>query len=130
MPYLARLFLFWRETEAGDVAEVELRVVLATEGERVMEEPLEERENFTSLAKSEELDIAEKSEIQISITGNLAPISSSSQKLIFRPFMESRATLSLKRKEITSMVAGKVEITTDLDRVVFAKHMVLNIGGK
>ena len=130
MPYLARLFLFWRETEAGDEAEVELRVVLATEGERVMEDPLEERENFTSLAKSEELDIAEKSEIQISITGNLALISSSSQKLIFRPFMESRATLSLKRKEITSMVAGKVEITTDLDRVVFAKHMVLNIGGK
>ena len=130
MPYLARLFLFWRETEAGDEAEVELRVVLATEGERVMEDPLEERENFTSLAKSEELDIAEKSEIQISITGNLVPISSSSQKLIFRPFTESRATLSLKRKEITSMVAGKVEITADVDRVVFTKHMVLNIGGK
>ena len=130
MPYLARLFLFWRETEAGDEAEVELRVVLATEGERVMEDPLEERENFTSLAKSEELDIAEKSEIQISISGNLEPISSLSQKLIFRPFTESRATLSLKRKEITSMVAGKLEITTDLDRVVFAKHMVLNIGGK
>ena len=26
VPYLARLFLFWRETEAGDEAEVELRV--------------------------------------------------------------------------------------------------------
>ena len=42
--------------------------------------------------------------------------------------MESRATLSLKRKEITSMAAGKVEISTDMDRVVFTKHMVLNIG--
>ena len=104
--------------------------MLATEGERVMEDPLEERENFTSLAKSEELDIAEKSEIQISISGNLALISSSSQKLIFRPFMESRATLSLKRKESTSMAAGKVVINTDVDRVVFTKHMVLNIGGK
>ena len=41
VPYLVRLFLFWREAEAGDEAEVELRVVLATEGERVMEDPLE-----------------------------------------------------------------------------------------
>jgi len=129
VPYIARLFLFWRESEAGEDAEVELRVVLATEEERSIDNPLEERENFNALAKSEELDITEKSDIQISISGNLAPTSGTSQKLVFRPFTENRATLSLKRKEINSMAAGKVEIVMDEEVVLFKKHMVLNLEG-
>ena len=128
VPYLARLWLFWRETEAEEEAEVELRIVLATEGERILDNPLEERENFTTLAKSEELDVPDKSEIQITISGNLMPISSSGQKVVFRPFTENRATLSLKRKETTSMAAGKVEVSTDMEKVVFTKHMVLTLG--
>ena len=129
VPYIARLFLFWRESEAGEDAEVELRVVLATEEERSIDNPLEERENFNALAKSEELDITEKSDIQISISGNLSTTSGTSQKLVFRPFTENRATLSLKRKEINSMAAGKVEIVMDEEVVLFKKHMVLNLEG-
>ena len=97
MPYLAHLWIFWRETEGEEGAEVELRVVLVTEGERVSDNTLEERENFTPLAKSEELDILDKSEILITISGNLVTISDSAQKLVFRPFMENRATLGLRR---------------------------------
>ena len=104
-------------------------MVLATEEERSIDNPLEERENFNALAKSEELDITEKSDIQISISGNLAPTSGTSQKLVFRPFTENRATLSLKRKEINSMAAGKVEIVMDEEVVLFKKHMVLNLEG-
>lgn len=129
MPYVARLYIFWRESEAGEEAEVELRVVLATEEERIIDNPLEERENFTALAKTDELDVPEKSEIKISMSGNLAPIPGTQQQLVFRPFTENRVTLSLKRKEIASMAAGKVEIVMDEDKVVLTKHMVLKLEG-
>jgi len=129
-PYMARLWLFWRETEREDAAEVELRVVLVTEGERVSENTLEERENFTSLAKSDELDILDKSEIIVTISGNLEPVSDSIHKLVFRPFTENRTTLGLKRQEIEGMAAGKVEVSTDYDKLLLTKHLVFNLGVK
>ena len=113
----------------GEEAEVELRVVLATEEERIIDNPLEERENFTTFAKTDELDVPEKSEIKVSMSGNLAPIPGTQQQLVFRPFTENRVTLSLKRKEIASMAAGKVEIVMDEDKVVLTKHMVLKLEG-
>ena len=124
------MWIFWRKTEGEEGAEVELRVVLVTEGERVSDNTLEERENFTPLAKSEELDILDKSEILITISGNLVTISDSAQKLVFRPFMENRATLGLRRRETTAPAAGKVEVSTDCEKVVFTMPMFLQMGEK
>ena len=130
MPYLAHLWVFWRETEGEEGAEVELRVVMATEGEWVSDNTLEERENFTLLAKSDELNILDKSEILITISGNLEPISDSAHKLVFRPFIENRATLGMRRKETTAPAAGKVEVSTDCEMVVFTMPINLQMGGK
>ena len=117
VPYLAQLWVFWREAERKEG--VELRVVMVTEGERVTENTLEEKENFTLLGKSAELDILDKSEMQLRISGNMETISGSVQKINFRPFMENRATVELKRKEADAPAAGQVEVVTDCEEVLF-----------
>ena len=128
VPYLAQLLLFWREAERKEG--VELRVVMVTEGERVTENTLEEKENFTLLGKSAELDILDKSEIQLKISGNMETISGSVQKINFRPFMENRATMELKRKEVYAPSAGKVEVVTDCEEVLFTMPLLFQMGEK
>ena len=107
--------------------EVELRIVLATEGERVVSNTLEEREGFTRLACSGDMDLPEGCEVRIAVSGNLEPLPSTSNQLVFRPFQENRLNIGLRRKEVSSLAAGKVEIFTEDDDIVFAKHLVLKI---
>ena len=38
------MWIYWRPVEADDEVEMELRIILATEGERVTESNLEEKE--------------------------------------------------------------------------------------
>ena len=128
VPYLAHLWLFWRKAERKEG--VELRVVLVTEGERVTENTLEEKENFTLLGKSAELDILDKSEMQLRISGNMETISGSVQKINFRPFMENRATVELKRKEAYAPAAGQVEVITDCEEVLFTMPLLFKMGEK
>ena len=128
VPYLAQLLLFWREAERKDG--VELRVVMVTEGERVTDNTLEEKENFTLLGKSEELDILDKSEMQLRISGNMETISGSVQKINFRPFMENRAIVELKRKEAYAPAAGKVEVITDCEEALFTMPLLFKMGEK
>ena len=128
VPYLAQLWLFWREAERKEG--VELRVVMVTEGERVTENTLEEKENFTLLGKSEELDILDKSEMQLRVSGNIETISGSVQKLNFRPFMENRATMEIKRKEAYAPAAGQVAVITDCEEVLFTMPLLLEMGEK
>ena len=49
--------------------------------------------------------------------------------LLFAWKVVPRIIKSLKRKEIASMAAGKVEIVMDEEKVVLTKHMVLNLEG-
>merc|ERR1719480_759838 len=128
VPYLAQIWLFWREAERKE--EVELRVVMVTEGERVTEKTLEEKENFTLLGKSAELDILDKCEIQLKISGNMETISGSTQKINFRPFMENRVTVELKSKESHAPTVGKVEFVTDCEEVLFTMPLLFQLGQK
>ena len=51
VPYLGRMFVLWRPLDmlAGDEGEAEIRILIATDGERVSENTLEEREMFMPL---------------------------------------------------------------------------------
>ena len=128
VPYLAHMWVFWREAERKEG--VELRVVMVTEGERVTENTLEEKENFTLLGKSAELDILDKSEMQLRISGNMETISGSVQKINFRPFMENRVTVELKRKEADAPAAGQVEVVTDCEEVLSTMPLLFQMGEK
>ena len=109
---------------------MELRVVMVTEGERVTENTLEEKENFTLLGKSAELDILDKSEMQLRISGNIETISGSVQKLNFRPFTENRASMEIKRKEAYAPAAGQVVVITDCEEVLFTMPFPFQMGGR
>ena len=62
-PYLAHLALFWRHVDSEDGAEMEVRLVVATEGERgAGDTNLEEKESFVKLHNSDKLQILDKSE--------------------------------------------------------------------
>lgn len=120
VPYLVQLWIYWREVEDGP--EIELRAVLVTEGERVTDNTLEEKENFTLLGKSEELSVLDRSEVVLQLSGNISISHESSyaQKLIFRPFMENRQTLGISRNEKTAPAAGKLEAWNDSDAILFS----------
>ena len=125
-PYLAQIWVYWRPVEAEDEVEMELRVILATEGERVTESNLEEKENFTKLFVSEKMEFLDKSEISLKLIGNLAAVSEVQTKIVFRPFVENRITTALRRQEQESPAVGKLEIVNDLERKLHSMPLVLN----
>lgn len=121
-PYLAHLALFWRHVDSEDGAEMEVRLVVATEGERgAGDTNLEEKESFVKLHNSDKLQILDKSEISVRVTGNLEPAPGPGQeggggaRLVFRPFVENRVTVALRRREQDSPPVGKLEVVTDCE---------------
>ena len=106
---------------------MELRTIIATEGERVTENSLEEKENFSPLFVSEKMELLDKNEISVKLTGNLEAVSEGETRMVFRPFIENRLTTALKRREKDSPALGKLEILNDLDsRKLHSMPLVLN----
>ena len=120
------MWIYWRPVEADDEVEMELRIILATEGERVTESNLEEKENFSKLYVSEKMEFLDKNEITVKLTGNLCAVSEGQTKMLFRPFVENRMTAGLRRQEQDSPPVGKLEIVNDLDRKLHSMPLVLN----
>ena len=125
---MAHLALFWRHVDSEDGAEMEVRLVVATEGERgAGDTNLEEKESFVKLHSSDKLEILDKSEISVRVTGNLEPAPAPAPapgpgqeggvggvaRLVFRPFVENRVTVALRRREQDSPPVGKLEVVTD-----------------
>ena len=119
---MAHLALFWRHVDSEDGAEMEVRLVVATEGERgAGDTNLEEKESFVKLHSSDKLEILDKSEISVRVTGNLEPAPAPGPgqegggvaRLVFRPFVENRVTVALRRREQDSPPVGKLEVVTD-----------------
>lgn len=126
VPYTARIEICWREAEE-EGSEAEVRVVISTEGERVAENSLEEREGFTQLLKSGEVELVERGEVGISLTGNLEASGTNEARLQFRPFGENRATFGLRRQDSTMSAAGSVQLSLE-GKVLFSGSLFLPIG--
>mgnify|MGYP001208998015 CR=1 FL=1 len=103
VPYLARLWFFWRAyDEGGGEGEAELRVLVTTAGEggeRTLDNCLETREGFTLLSGSPELVIRDRSELELRISGNLTPLAGQT-RLVFKPFRENRSTFPVRRIQV------------------------------
>ena len=104
VPYLARLSLFWRLCEDGGSAgegEAELRVLVTTEGEgeRTLDNCLETREGFRLLSGSPELVIRDRGDLELRISGNLAPLAGP-PRLVFKPFRDNRCTIPVRRLQV------------------------------
>ena len=113
-PYNAQLWLYWRNVDNDEEADYEVRLIVATEGERAVDTNLEEKEGFTKMFSSDKLEFLDKSEVFVKVTGNLETCSDSA-KLIFRPFLENRITIPIRRREPDSTPVGKIEIHNDTD---------------
>ena len=106
--------LYWRTVDADDDVELEMRMVVATDGERAAaDNNLEEKEGFIKLFSSDKLEFLDKSEIFVKLTGNLE--TETVPRLTFRPFVENRITIGVRRREPDSTPVGKLEITNDSD---------------
>ena len=55
------MWLFLKNVDDEDDVDMELRIIVATEGERVHDNNLEEKENFTKLFTSKKLEFLDKS---------------------------------------------------------------------
>ena len=120
------MWLFLKNIDDEDDVDMELRMIVATEGERVLDNNLEEKENFTKLFTSQKLEFLDKSELSVKVSGNLetAYDSVTSTKLTFRPFVENRLTIPIKRKEPQSTPVGKLEISNDCDVQIHTMPLV------
>ena len=67
VPYLARFYLYARRHSADEVA---VRALCLTEPDRA-ENPLELREDFKELCRSEFIEVYDKTEIHVKFSGNL-----------------------------------------------------------
>jgi len=126
VPYRAHIWIFWREVVEGE--EVDLRVLVVTDGERVTDNTLEERESFLHLYKSEEVAIVDATEVQVAICGNMTACAESQPKMVFRPFMENRMTMRLVREEVTTPPTANIELVTDCQEVLLSKPFLFNAG--
>ena len=126
VPYRAHIWIFWREVVEGE--EVDLRVLVVTDGERVTDNTLEERESFLHLYKSEEVAIVDATEVQVAICGNMTACAESQPKMVFRPFMENRMTMRLVREEVTTPPTANIELVTDCQEVLLSKPFLFNTG--
>ena len=108
------MWLYWRKVDNDDEADYEVRMIVATEGERTVDTNLEEREGFTKMFSSDKLEFLDKSELFVKVTGNLETCSDQA-KLTFRPFLENRITIPIRRREPDSTPVGKIEIVNDTD---------------
>jgi len=88
---------------------------------------LEEREGFTQLLKSGEVELVERGEVGISLTGNLEASGTNEARLQFRPFGENRATFGLRRQDSTMSAAGSVQLSLE-GKVLFSGSLFLPIG--
>jgi len=111
VPYMARVWLYWRQHDSQEEGEAEVRVVVSTEGERVVESPLEEREGFLLLSRSPEVAVGEKVELEVTLQGNLTLVGEESARLQFRPFSENRVTLGVVRRDAAISAAGSLTLT-------------------
>lgn len=120
VPYMARIWLYWRQIDTEEEGEVEVRVVVSTEGERVPDSPLEEREGFQLLAKSGEVEVAEREEVALTLTGNLLLAGQGEAKVQFKPFAENRATFSVRRGDLGISAAGSLQLTATNKQVLYS----------
>jgi len=127
VPYRAHILIFWREVELQEREEVDLRLVVVTDGERVTDNTLEERESFLHLYKSEEVAIVDACEVQVAVCGNMSATTESQTRMVFRPFMENRVTIRLVREEATTPPTANIELVTDCQEALLSKPFLFNI---
>jgi len=116
-PYLAHMWIFSRLVDNDEDVEMEVRLILATEGERVTDSNLEDKENFTQIFySSDKTEFLDRGELMVRITGNLeAAVELTPVKMTFRPFAENRLTVPIRRKEPEATPVGRLELVNDCD---------------
>lgn len=130
VPYIVRVYVYWRPAEPGqpDGSEAEVRLLISTERERAHETSLEFREGFKSLWSSEELELLERAELELKLRGNLVKASEFG-RMHFNPFTENRITLGVRRGQGSIAAAGHLDLSTE-EAAVFSTSVLLPIKKK
>ena len=83
------------------------------------------REGFKPLAKSSEVVIWDKSEVEVAIKGNLGKVSESG-RIIFNPFRENRLTLGVRRLQNNVPAAANLLVLAE-DIELCSASILLNL---
>uniref|UniRef100_A0AAR2J063 Ankyrin 3a n=1 Tax=Pygocentrus nattereri TaxID=42514 RepID=A0AAR2J063_PYGNA len=105
VPYLAKFVVFAKPI---DPVEARLRCFCMTDDK--VDKTLEQQENFEEVARSKDIEILEGKPIFVDCYGNLAPISKSSQQLIFTfyAFKENRLPFNVKVRDVGQEACGRL----------------------
>ncbi|XP_036448907.1 LOW QUALITY PROTEIN: ankyrin-3-like [Colossoma macropomum] len=105
VPYLAKFVVFAKPI---DPMEARLRCFCMTDDK--VDKTLEQQENFEEVARSKDIEILEGKPIYVDCYGNLAPISKSSQQLIFTfyAFKENRLPFNVKVRDVGQEACGRL----------------------
>ncbi|XP_053365182.1 ankyrin-3-like [Clarias gariepinus] len=111
VPYLAKFVVFAKPL---DLAVVQLRCFCITDDK--VDKTLEQQENFEEVARSKDIEVTEGTPIYVQCYGNLAPVSKTSQKLVFTfyAFKENRLPFTVKVLDIGQEPYGKLSFLKDL----------------
>ncbi len=127
VPYMARFFLYARRSPTNP-EEAVLRLLCLTEPERA-ENPLELREDFKEVLRTDYVEIYDKNEVAVRFMGNVERSGDDEEHLLrFRPFLENRETYHVKRKnEKNPYLKGKVALyqASGVDKLLFESKIDL-----
>ncbi|XP_066522958.1 ankyrin-3 [Hoplias malabaricus] len=105
VPYLAKFVVFAKPI---DMVEARLRCFCMTDDK--VDKTLEQQENFEEVARSKDIEILEGKPIFVDCYGNLAPLSKSSQQLVFTfyAFKENRLPFNVKVRDVGQEACGRL----------------------
>jgi hypothetical protein len=129
---MAKFYLYARRSPTTP-DEAVLRLLCLTEPERA-ENPLELREDFKEVLRTDFVEIFDKNEVVLKFSGNLERVVQADSddedgaRLRFRPFLENRLPCAVRRKnEKNSYFKGKVALyqASGVDKMLFESKVDL-----
>ncbi|XP_025025467.1 ankyrin-1 isoform X5 [Python bivittatus] len=105
VPYMAKFVVF---AKMNDGREGRLRCYCMTDDK--VDKTLEQHENFTEVARSRDIEVAEAMPLHMELSGNLLPIKKAAQQrsFLFRSFHENRLIIPVKVRDSSREASGSL----------------------
>ncbi|XP_062452841.1 ankyrin-1 isoform X3 [Rhea pennata] len=124
VPYMAKFVVF---AKMNDTREGRLRCYCMTDDK--VDKTLEQHENFTEVARSRDIEVAEGMPLHVELSGNLVPVKKDAQPrtFLFQSFRENRLAIPFKVRDSSREASGSLSFLRKAMKYEDLQHVLCHL---
>ncbi|XP_068277686.1 ankyrin-1 isoform X3 [Nyctibius grandis] len=124
VPYMAKFVVF---AKMNDAREGRLRCYCMTDDK--VDKTLEQHENFTEVARSRDIEVAEGMPLHVELSGNLVPVKKATQPrtFLFQSFRENRLAIPIKVRDSSREASGSLSFLRKAMKYEDLQHVLCHL---